>query len=204
MRFRPDATGPEEPPKPGELPGHVDERQMSLFGAAWTAGSLKCLAEGGVESCTYFETTGWGGVMEREAGSPLPKKFPSTGGSVFPLYHVLADIGQFAGGEVIPTASSNPLEVDGIAVQKGNSTRLLACNMTNSTKRVSVRNLKSRVAVRFLDESNADRAMSDPEDFGTLGSSIRTAGGGTLDIELLPYAVCRIDDPVVPCREPPQ
>ncbi|MEZ4678122.1 MAG: hypothetical protein R2932_28290 [Caldilineaceae bacterium] len=101
-RFNPNATGPEPAPAHGELPPQVDPRQISLFGASWTLGSIKYLAESGaVDSITYYETTGWRGVMERAAGSPLPEKFSSMPGAVFPLYHVLADVGEFAGGEVV-------------------------------------------------------------------------------------------------------
>ncbi len=76
MRFNPNATGPEPDPAPGQLPPQVDVRQMSLFGAGWTVGSLKYLAGSDVQSLTYFETTGWRGVMETEAGSPASRPIP--------------------------------------------------------------------------------------------------------------------------------
>ena len=38
---------------PGELPWNVDARQTSLFAAAWTVGSIKFLAEAGVQGLTY-------------------------------------------------------------------------------------------------------------------------------------------------------
>jgi hypothetical protein len=113
-RFNPNATAPEPAPAPGELPRQVDLRQMSLFGAGWTAGSLKYLCESGAASLTYYETSGWRGVMELAGGSSLPERFRSLPGGVFPLYHVLADVGEFAGGEVIPSESSAPLRVEGL------------------------------------------------------------------------------------------
>ena len=75
-RFNPNATGPEPEPAPGELPAQVDVRQMSLFGANWTLGSIKYLSESGASSVTYYETTGWRGVMETTSGSPLPREIP--------------------------------------------------------------------------------------------------------------------------------
>jgi len=84
-RFNPNATGPQTTAGPDELPTQVDTRQMSLFGAVWTLGSLKYLCESGVDSVTYYENTGWRGVKEREAGSPLREKFPSVPGATFPL-----------------------------------------------------------------------------------------------------------------------
>ncbi len=74
-RYNPHATVAETEKAPHELPDAVDPRQMSLFGAAWTAGSIKYLAESGAASLTYYETTGWQGLIERETGSPLPELF---------------------------------------------------------------------------------------------------------------------------------
>lgn len=47
-RHNPYATGPVPPVPPGALPPQVDPRQMSLFAAGWTVGSLKYLAQGDV------------------------------------------------------------------------------------------------------------------------------------------------------------
>ena len=58
-------------------------------------------AESGVSSATYYETTGWRGVMETAQGSPLPELFPSLPGGVFPLYHVFADLTEGEGCEIL-------------------------------------------------------------------------------------------------------
>ncbi len=79
-RFNPNATGPEPELAPGELPTQVDMRQMALFGAGWTLGSIKYLSESSASRVTYYETTGWRGVMETATGSPMPDKFPSRRG----------------------------------------------------------------------------------------------------------------------------
>ena len=52
MRHTPYASAAPPPVPAGELPPQVDVRQMSLFGAGWTLGSLKYLAESGVSSAT--------------------------------------------------------------------------------------------------------------------------------------------------------
>ena len=132
-RFNPNATGPEPEPAPGELPAQVDIRQMSLFGAGWTLGSIKYLSESSASSVTYYETSGWRGVMETANGSPLPEKFRSLPGAVFPLYHILADVGEFAGGEVLVSKSSDPLKVEGIALRKNGETRIAACEFDPRT-----------------------------------------------------------------------
>ena len=189
----PYATGPAPALLPGELPPQVDPRQMSLLGAGWTAGSLKYLAESGVQSITYYETTGWRGVMETEYGCPMPEVFHSTPGSVFPLYHVLADFGEFSGGEVIHSRSSNALVVDGLSLRKGEKTRVILANFTEESQPVSIQGLGAHAWVRLLDETNAEEALLAPEKFRLSAGVQYPIAGGSLQLTLLPYAVARID-----------
>lgn len=192
-RFNPDAAGPEPEPPPGELPAPVDVRQMSLFGAGWTVGSLKYLSESGVFSVTYYETTGWRGVMETEDGSLLPDKFLSGPGWVFPTYHVFADVGEFAGFRVLPTTSSDTLRMDGIALRKNGTTRILLANFTPEAQRITVRKVAPTVNLREINETNVQMAMVSPETFLTEpGERVPTADGD-LELNLLPYAMARID-----------
>ncbi len=193
MRFNAYATAPEPPTPPGRLPPPVDVRQMSLFGAGWTAGSVKYMAASGAQRVTYYETTGWQGVMETKNGSLVPEKFRSLPGSVYPVYHVLADVGEFAGGEVIPSRSSDALKVDGLALQKDGKTRVLLVNLSPHSQQVSVQNLSDRVRVRRLNESNAVAAMESPERFRAAEGNTLQTTDGALEISLLPYAFARID-----------
>jgi len=203
-RFNPNATIPEPEPNSGEMPSQVDVRQMSLFGAAWTLGSLKYLSESGIHSVTYYETTGWRGVMETEQGSLLPERFPSLPGSVFPLYHVFADVGAFAGGFVVPINSSAPLLVDGLAICKDGKMRVILANFTSQRRQVTIHNLSTdsrdvtslhaNIQVRYLDETNAETAMLSPEEFREHPSEPMETFGGSVKLDILPYAVVRIDD----------
>ena len=194
-RFNPDATGPEPEPAPGELPSQVDPRQMSLFGAGWTLGSLKRLGESGAYSLTYYETTGWRGVMETENGSPLPAKFRALAGLVFPLYHVLADVGEFAGGSVIPSTSSTPLKVEGLVLSRHGHTRILLANLSPEPQsvRVTGANLARSVRVRFLDETNAEQAMLSPEQFRAEMGEWAQTSQDELELRLRPFGIARID-----------
>src|SRR5262249_2119153 len=158
-RFNPDATGADAGPPPGELPREVDERQMSLFGAGWTAGSLKYLAESGAESVTYYETTGWRGAMETEAGCLLPGRFRSLPGSVFPMSHVFGDVGDFRGGEVVGSVSSAPLRVESRVLRHGGQRRLLLTTLPPEPQPVEVAGVAGSCRLRQLDETNAEEAM---------------------------------------------
>ncbi len=192
-RFNPNATGPEPEPGPSELPAQVDVRQMSLFGAGWTLGSIKYLSESGASSVTYYETTGWRGVMETANGSPLPEKFHSLPGGVFPLYHILADVSELAGGEVLVSKSSDPLKVEVIALRKNGKTRTMLANLTPDSQPVRVQDVAADVRVRHLNETNAHHAMVSPETFRAETGEIVQTTNGTLELNLLPYAVAQID-----------
>lgn len=193
MRFNPYATGPIQALEPGELPPQVDVRQMSMFGACWTACSFKSIAEAGAQSITYYETTGWRGVMETQEGSSLPDIFQSLSGTVFPVYHILAEIGDFYEGNIIPIHSSHPLQANGFLLRRDQSERMLVTNFLNSRKVVQVNGLEGQVFMRILDEKNVISAMRYPEAYRMIPGVKREINNGVLNIELEPYAIAVIE-----------
>ncbi len=196
-RFNPVATGPVPPPAPGTLPPQVDPRQMSLFGAVWTLGSVKYLAEGGAASATYYETTGWRGVMETATRPVLPEWFHAQPGMLFPLYHVLADVNEFADGEALGCVSSDPRRADGLALRDGQRARLLLGNMTAVPLRVRVEGISARtVRIRYLDEESFERATTAGDEFRREPGAAAPSEADALELTLQPYAVARIDSNV--------
>ena len=186
------AAGDPPPTPPGELPDSVDVRQSSLYGAAWTAGSLKYISESGASSVTYYEATGWRGVVERAGGSELPEQFSSVAGNVFPLYHPLADAAEWGGAEVLACMSSDVLAAVGLAVRTPDGEgRALVANVTPSEREVVVGPLHGRLCLRRLNEATAAQAASDPAAFRA--SSEAASADGELELTLAPYEVVRID-----------
>ncbi len=197
MRFNPNATGPEAEPAPGELPASVDPRQMSLFAAGWTLGSIRALTEGGAASVTFYETAGWRGVMERAEGSPLPDRFPSTPGAVFPVFHVLADVNEGLDEELLPLSSSRPLSAQGLALRRGGRYRVLVANLEPEGRRVFCVGLPRNrpFRLRSLDLSSVEEATSAPEGFRRrFGSTVVSSEAGELGVELEPYAVVTLEN----------
>jgi hypothetical protein len=187
------AAGEPPPTPPGELPDSVDPRQSSLLGAAWTAGSLKYVAEAGAASVTYYETTGWRGVVERAGGSELPERFRSAPGEAFPLLHPLADALEWRGAEVLACPSSDPLAAVALAVRtEDGAVRLLVANLTPAEADVAVEGVEGDVRLRRLDEAAAREAGADPAAFRRSGGRAR-ADGGRLPLRLAPYEVVRVD-----------
>ncbi|MCC6458629.1 MAG: hypothetical protein IT328_27010 [Caldilineaceae bacterium] len=149
-RFNADAAGPEASPAPGQLPDAVDVRQPTGFAAAWTLGSLSNLAQAGVASLTYYETTGWRGVMETEQGSPLPDQFPSQPGMLFPIYDLFAALAPYAGGNVHSVTLSDPQHVAAISVARGNQQCTIIGNLRDSNQRVALHGLQGSFTLRTL------------------------------------------------------
>jgi hypothetical protein len=101
-----------------------DPRQASPLGAAWTLGSIKHLAEAGADSVTYFDATGPFGVMDAD-------------GRPFPLFGVLAAVGEFAGGEVIECLDE-PMSFAALAVCKDDRARLVVANLLSRRQCVEI------------------------------------------------------------------
>jgi D-apionolactonase len=190
-RFGPYPAGPAAP---GDLPPSVDVRQASLFGAAWITGALKYLSESGTASVTLFETTGWQGIVETDAGNPMPELFPSRAKDVFPMYHVLSDLGEWRGGSVLGAASSDPIRVEALAVETPDGARhlLVACLVPDSVD-VKLTGLPDGMArIRALDLRSGLTAMRDPAGFRASGDPVEIERG-QLAVTLGPYSVVRVD-----------
>lgn len=179
---------------PNALPDDVDPRQMSLFGAGWTLASLKYLAEGGASCVSFYETTGWRGVMERQ-GHSRPSSFPSIPASVFPMYHVFADVGELRDACVLRSHTTNPLLVDSLALLSRGRLRMLIANLTGEQQSVRVRSaaFAGKAELQVLDETNAESACLAPEVFRQLPPSLLQCEKGCFDLPLRPYAIARLD-----------
>jgi hypothetical protein len=173
----------------GELPYSVDARQMSLFGAGWTLGSIKYLAEAGADSVTYYETTGWQGVLETDTGSQEPALFPSRPGEVFPLYHVLADLADLRDAELVAVSSSNPFAVEALALRDAAGTHLLLANLTPDPRDIVLALPGGGEArMRRLNETSAALAMEKPEVFRRSSDPLDQG-----ELILAPFEVAHID-----------
>jgi hypothetical protein len=189
VNFHAAAADPD--PGPGELPDSVDVRQPSLLGAAWTAGSLKYICEAGAAAVTYYETTGWRGVLEREEGSRLPDRFHSLPGHVFPLFQPLADVAGWRGAGVLQVDSENPLIAVALAVQADGAPSLLVVNVTHDVQDVIISPLRGALRLRRLSAATADAAGLDPISFRAGGEDAQA--DGELALRLEPYEVVRVD-----------
>ena len=191
-RFNPDATGPEPAPQPGELPAQVDARQAALSGAAWTLGSLKALCESGAHSVTYYETTGSRGVMETQTGSPLPERFPSVPGGIFPLYEVFFALSKAI--QVLPLESRTSSKIIGIAFTAP-ETKLLCANLTAQvqTARLLLPSGADRVHVWQMDAHKIRLKLLPPDYSADDPGETVEVPDGVLERRLPPYALLLLE-----------
>ena len=145
----------------GRFPIYVDTRQGTDFAAAWTLGSLKSLAESNAASATYFETVGWNGIMDADNVASRPKGYPSRPGELFPIYQLLREVGEFAGGTVRQVDSSDTLAAVGLALRKPGQLRLLVGNLSGQPQTITVRGMgDGAVTMRSL---NGDLLQAEPD-----------------------------------------
>ena len=149
-RFNPNATAPDLDFSNTPLPSAVDARHSSGLGAAWTAISIKYLAEPGtIDSITYYELTGWRGLLERE--KPLQAEdFRSVAGEPFPLMSVFAGLVGFT--HVRPCESSDPARFDALLLDTDGALRLMVANFTPDSISVEVA-AASESSARFTIEA---------------------------------------------------
>jgi predicted dehydrogenase len=136
---------------------------------------MKYLTEHGAASATYFETVGPLGVLDE--------------GGVFPVFHVFADVGAFAGGEVYPSRSNYPRVVESLVVTKSGRVRVLLANHTAEPVAVEVAGLEGSFSCRTLDEANVGGATRHPKRSGRRGDAPRAARPRLLP----PHGYARLD-----------
>jgi len=193
QQWNPNATAAPPPPGPDQLPPSVDPRQMSLFAAAWTVGSLKRMADEGVETATYFELAGWKGLIEGREHLTRRELFPSDPGQLFPVYHVFRAIAPFAGGESAWVTVPDPFRVAALAVSKTGQARILVANLTEFDQEIALEGLTlGDPSLAMLDETTYEAAAVEPDWVNTAMSPL-TIDGAALTLRLKPYGVACVD-----------
>lgn len=173
------------------LPFAVDARQATAFAAAWTVANLASAAQAGFARLTYFETVGAKGVMETEKGTPWPALFPSTAGTVFPVYHVLADVGELSGGQATRLCTRNEA-ITGLLLERDGRRRGLLANLSARPQSLALRLPARQARLSRLAASTLERATRDPEGFRSdTGTLVDLSTNVPLELE--PYETVRLD-----------
>lgn len=158
-----------------------DPRQKTLFGAAWTLGSIIQSACGGASSVTYFETFGDYGIME------------SGGARVFPMYHVFADIGEFAAGRLRPLEGGRERGVTGCLLEKEGRSCFLIANLTPARQTIAFASPSQAMRCRVLCGKSVARACAQPMAFRQESGRTVYSKAGNCSALLDAYTVLRLD-----------
>lgn len=167
------------------LPPHADPRQMSLFAAVWTVGSLKHNAEHGAASLTCFSTHGYDGMIAYADGSPLPDQFPDVRG-VYPLYHVFRALANLTNAYIIGSKSSHPRQVETLILEDEQYEVSLIANYTLQPQTVQLAGIRAGCMAYILNSDTVKQACDDPQTFWDAGTNWTSEGNL---IPVMPYSV---------------
>jgi hypothetical protein len=160
---------------------------MSLFAAGWTLGSVRSLAAGGADAVTYYETSGWRGLMESEAGSALPQKFRSSPAMIFPVYYVFDFLAAGKGAKLIEVTSSKSIFVEGLGYEQEGVLALAIANLQPHTQAIALAPLPvGEAALQRLNAATMALAASGPEQFLGQPEMVHIQEG-KVDLQLEPY-----------------
>jgi D-apionolactonase len=161
-RFNANLTFYEKPSPDENYPANTDARIMSLFGACWTAISLKYICESEVAGVTYFETAGERGIILGDHASRWPAEFPAAAGTIFPVYHVFRFLLGQRDFRILKSSSSNPLISDSLILSNGESVRMIVVNFTGREQRVDVTGVCRVINFLVLDPGSYLEAAGNP------------------------------------------
>lgn len=184
-RFNANRENYETLPDTGEMPAAADPRQMSLFGAAWTVGSLKSLLDSETTSITYYESVGERGLFMGEQSSRWPERFFAESHMIFPVFHIfrmLLNKGKF---RLHGSYSTNPLVIDGFSVKCENSGLLFLSNMTGQLRRVRLSGIDEYKVILKMNAGSFDSISRDIRFPGPANKTGMTANAGERTLQ--PY-----------------
>jgi hypothetical protein len=151
-----------ETPVPGNnFPSQADSRIMSLFGACWTAGSVKYLCEAGVKGVTYLETAGERGIMQGDFDSRWPLQFNTLKGMIFPVFHMFRWLLKDKSFRLIQAISSHSALVDCLALSNGREIKLAIINFTSEDQNVLIHGISGEIRTKILNSESFADASTD-------------------------------------------
>ena len=166
----------------------MDPRQRGLFGAAWALGYIARFAQGGLQAITMGSATGPAGMIHRRDGYAQPYYDALPGLAVYPVYHLLADLGAAHGRRQIASKSGNDGTVASLAYRGEAGPVLWLANLTPRPVSVRVKGFAGPASLSMLDEGSFARATTDADFLRKGGKRLGKVGALTLR----PYALARI------------
>jgi len=113
---------------------------------------------------------------------------------VFPMYHVFADIAEFGARQIYSSYCTHPLQAEALTLfDSRGRRRILVANLAGEAQEIKIKSGTTPGRVRFLDETNVEQAMREPEAFRKVPGTATQPISAKLELKMLPYALARID-----------
>jgi hypothetical protein len=160
-RFNANIENYENPASDDVFPPQADSRLMSLFGACWTAGSIKYLSGSGARGITFFETAGERGIIQGDLDSRWPSEFKTVKGMIFPVYHLFRWLMNDRSFRLMHGTSSRPLMVDCLALSNGTQIKMAVSNYTSSKQKTLIHGFSGETKIKILNAQSYSEAVND-------------------------------------------
>jgi hypothetical protein len=138
-----------------EISPGIDPRHKTLFGAAWTVGSLKYLFDSDLKSITYYESAGERGLFMGDFGSRWPGEFDADKNMIFPVFHIFRMLMNKGRSRVSGSYSTNPLVIEGFTVAGEKSGLLFLSNLTGQIQKVMLAGIEEFCIIMKMNAGNA-------------------------------------------------
>ncbi len=131
-----------------------DIRQQTVFGAAWTLGSIKQLIMSGVRSVTFYETIGLRGLFQEDKSADQLELKQAKPLKMYPVYYLFKEILTSKNFMMVPALSTALTRFDTLFLTHDKQGKLFVANYTASDQTISVSGLEAKVSSCFeLSES---------------------------------------------------
>jgi len=168
----------------GKVPPQIDPRQMSLFVAGWTVGSLNQLVHSGAQSLTYYETIGERGLMQGDTKTQYEGFFHSEANMIFPVFWIFYEVLKNKNAFWIKSITSQPLKIQCFAMRQNDKNFVWIANVSNDVQ--SVKSPFSAFKIRHLSAETL-RQITNPISWENL--PYKRTGNYSL-IEIQPFELC--------------
>lgn len=186
-RLNPYGPGPTPNPENGRVGlADADPRQRALLGAAWHVGYAAAIAPFGIDTLALGAPVGPFGLVSTRQTYARPWWDDAAEGSVYPLFHIAADLAAASGSQRLALEISNP-DIAALGWISDGTRHVLLANL--STRPVALRLTGVGAAkVRKLDADHFEAAALRPAGFR--GETEGLASGSELELDA--YAVATI------------
>jgi hypothetical protein len=186
-RLNPYGPGPTPNPDNGRVGlADADPRQRALLGAAWHVGYAATIAPYGIDTLVLGAPVGPFGLVSTRQAYARPWWDDAAEGSLYPLFHVVADLVAASGNRQLAIDVAHP-HIAALGWVSDGRRQVVLANLSNQPVTLRLRGLGNST-VRLLDAGSFAVAALNPDAFRDTTASLAPDGSLTLDA----YAVATV------------